>query len=150
MDSISLREVTHADVEIFYHYQRDPIAVEMAAFPAREKEPHLQHWAKILADETTINRTILFGDEVAGSIGSWVQDDKRLIGYWIGREHWGKGVATSALRKFVDLLGERPLFAHVAKHNLGSIRVLEKCGFEAQSEETGKDGVVVELLMRLD
>jgi RimJ/RimL family protein N-acetyltransferase len=50
---------------------------------------------------------------------------------------------------FVDLLGERPLFAHVAKHNLGSIRVLTRCGFQAQSEKTGKDGVV-ELLMRLD
>jgi RimJ/RimL family protein N-acetyltransferase len=149
MDSISLREVTGADVEMFYDYQRDPIAIEMAAFPAREKEAHLQHWARIQADETTINRTILFGDEVAGSVGSWVEGDKRLIGYWIGRGHWGKGVATSALGKFVDLLSERPLFAHVAKHNLGSIRVLEKCGFEAQSEETGKDGVV-ELLMRLD
>jgi RimJ/RimL family protein N-acetyltransferase len=149
MDSVSLREVTDEDVEIFYDYQRDPIAVEMAAFPAREKEAHLQHWAKIQADESTVNRTILFGDEVVGNIGSWVQDDKRLIGYWIGREHWGKGVATSALRQFVDLLGERPLFAHVATHNLGSIRVLEKCGFDAQSEEPGKDGVV-EVLMRLD
>ena len=149
MSAISLREVTEADVEVFYGYQRDPVAVAMAAVPAREKEAHRQHWAKIQADETSINKTILFGDEVAGSIGSWVQDDKRLIGYWIGREHWGKGVATSALGMFVDLLGERPLFAHVAKHNLGSIRVLEKCGFEAQSEETGKDGVV-ELLMRLD
>ena len=122
MDSVSLRQVTDADVEIFYDYQRDPMAVEMAAFPSREKEAHLQHWAKIRADETTVNRTILLGDEVAGSIGSWVQDDKRLIGYWIGREHWGKGVATRALSKFVDLLGERPLFAHVARHNLGSIR----------------------------
>jgi RimJ/RimL family protein N-acetyltransferase len=149
MDSISLRQVTDADVEIFYHYQRDPIAVEMAAFPAREKEAHLQHWATIRGDETVINRTILFGDEVAGNIGTWVQDDKRLVGYWIGREHWGKGVATSALRKFIDLLSDRPLFAHVARHNLGSVRVLQKCGFEAQSEETGKDGVV-EVLMRLD
>ena len=149
MDSISLREVTDADVEIFYDYQRDPIAVEMAACPSREKEAHRQHWAKIQADDSTVNRTILLGDEVAGSIGSWVQHDKRLIGYWIGREHWGKGVATSALCQFLDLLGERPLFAHVVKHNRGSIHVLEKCGFEAQSEETGKDGVV-ELLMRLD
>ena len=148
MDSISLREVTEADVEIFYEYQRDPIAVEMSAFPSREKEAHLQHWARLQADATNVTRTILFGDEVAGSIGSWVQDDKRLIGYWIAREHWGKGVATSALCKFVNLL-ERPLFAHVARHNRGSIRVLEKSGFEAQSEETGKDGVV-ELLMRLD
>jgi RimJ/RimL family protein N-acetyltransferase len=148
MDSISLREVTDADVEIFYDYQRDPMAVEMAAFPAREREDHLQHWAKIQADHSTINRTILCGDEVAGSIGSWVQDEKRVIGYWIGREHWGKGVATNALCQFVDLLGQRPLFALVARHNIGSIRVLEKCGFEAQSEETGEDGVV-ELLMRL-
>jgi len=146
---ISLREVTDADVEIFYEYQRDPIAVEMSAFPSREKEAHLQHWARLQADETNITRTILFGDQVAGSIGSWVQDNKRWVGYWIGREHWGKGVATRALRTFVDLLGERPLFAHVARHNLGSIRVLEKCGFEAQSEETGPDGIV-ELLMRLD
>ena len=146
---ISLREVTDADVEIFYEYQRDPIAVVMAAVPSRVKEAHLQHWASLQADETNITRTILFGDNVAGSIGSWLQDKKRFIGYWIGREHWGKGVATRALTHFVDLLGERPLFAHVARHNVGSIRVLEKCGFEAQSEETGKDGVV-ELLMRLD
>lgn len=145
---ISLRDVTDADVEIFYDYQRDPIAVRMAAFTAREKAAHLQHWTKIRADETTINRTILLGGQVAGSIGSWVQGDTRLIGYWIGREHWGQGVATTALRKFVDLLGERPLFAHVARHNLGSIRVLEKCGFASQSEQTGSDGVV-ELLMRL-
>lgn len=149
MDSVSLREVSSADVEIFYDHQRDPIAVEMAAFPARDKAAHLQHWAKIRADESCVNRTILFGDEVAGSIGSWVQDEKRLIGYWIGREHWGKGVATSALGKFVELLGERPLFAHVARHNIGSVRVLEKCGFQAQSEETGEDGVV-EVLMRRD
>jgi RimJ/RimL family protein N-acetyltransferase len=149
MTSIVLREVADADVEIFYEYQRDPIAVEMAAFPARNREAHLQHWAKIQAHETTINRTILVDDEVAGSIGSWVQDGKRLVGYWIGREHWGKGVATRALCQFVGLLGERPLFAHVVKHNIGSIRVLEKCRFETQSEETGEDGVV-ELLMRLD
>lgn len=149
MSAITLREVTEADVEVFYGYQRDPIAARMAAFSPREKEAHLQHWARIQADETTVNRTILFGDEVAGSIGSWVQDEKRMIGYWISREHWGKGVATSALCKFVDLLDDRPLFAHVARRNLASIRVLEKCGFEAQSEETGSDGVV-ELLMRLD
>jgi hypothetical protein len=52
MGSISLREVTDADVEMFYDHQRDPMAVEMAAVPAREKEAHLQHWAKIRADGT--------------------------------------------------------------------------------------------------
>jgi RimJ/RimL family protein N-acetyltransferase len=65
----------------------------------------------------------------------------RLVGYWIGKEHWGKGVAT-----------ECPLHAHVAKHNVGSIRVLEKCGFSLEREESvevaGKDVAELVLLLR--
>ena len=34
---------------------------------------------------------------------------------------------------------DRPLHAHVAKHNVGSIRVLEKCGFSLEREETVED-----------
>ena len=147
--SVSLREVTDADVDVFFEHQRDPEANEMAAFPARDKEAHEQHWAaKILNDPTGVSRTIVVGHEVAGNIVSWLQGDMRLIGYWIGRDHWGKGIATSALAQFVDLLPERPLHAYVAKDNVGSVRVLEKCGFELQAEDTAEDGVV-ELLMKL-
>lgn len=45
-----------------------------------------------------------------------------------GKEHWGS-VATRALAAFLRLVTERPLHAHVAQHNVGSRRVLEKCGF---------------------
>jgi RimJ/RimL family protein N-acetyltransferase len=145
---VSLRKVVDADVDIFYEHQLDPASVEMAAFPARTKEAHEQHWAKIRKDTNLVTRTVLLGDEVAGNIGCWVQDDKRLIGYWIGREFWGMGIATAALTQFVDLLSERPLYAYVAKHNVGSIRVLEKCGFELLEEGAGEDGVV-EFLMSL-
>jgi RimJ/RimL family protein N-acetyltransferase len=49
------------------------------------------------------------------------------VGYWIGREYWGKGVATEALSQFLAHAEvRRPLHAAVAKHNVGSIRVLEK------------------------
>jgi RimJ/RimL family protein N-acetyltransferase len=146
---VTLREVTHADVDVFFAHQRDPEANDMAAFPARDKEAHERHWAtKILNDPTAVSRTIVVGHEVAGNIVSWLQGDMRLIGYWLGRDHWGKGIATSALAQFVDLLPERPLYAYVAKHNAGSVRVLEKCGFEQAAEELGEDGVV-ELLMTL-
>ncbi|MFN8426694.1 MAG: GNAT family N-acetyltransferase [Anaerolineales bacterium] len=30
----------------------------------------------------------------AGSIGSWDMEGKREVGYWIGKEFWGKGIAT--------------------------------------------------------
>lgn len=85
---------------------------------------------------TAVTQTILLDGQVAGYIGSWPQDGVRLVGYWLGKDHWGKGVATRSLAAFLRLVSERPLHAHVATHNIGSIRVLEKCGFSLEREET--------------
>ena len=82
---------------------------------------------------------------VTGNIGSWIAEDRQLIGYWVGREFWGRGVATAALAVFVAEVKERPLHAFVAKHNVGSIRVLEKCQFVPSPEHdpsiAGEDGI---------
>jgi hypothetical protein len=101
----------------------------MAAFPARDRDAFMAHWAKIRADEALMTRAILLDGQVVGNIGSWEHDRKRLVGYWIGKSYWGRGVATRALSAFLGVVKARPLYAHVAKHNIGSIRVLEKCGF---------------------
>ena len=126
---IRLRDVEVSDIEIFYEQQLDPEATTMAAFPARDRESHLAHWNKILKDSSCITRTIVASGQVAGNIGSWVEDEQREIGYWIGKAHWGRGVATSALEQFLQVVEDRPLYAWVARHNSGSMRVLEKCGF---------------------
>jgi RimJ/RimL family protein N-acetyltransferase len=107
----------------------------MASFPARDWDAHVAHWNKILRDDSAIARTIAVGNEVAGNIVTWVQDGHREIGYWIGRSHWGKGIATAAVAEFVALVTERPLYAWVAEHNVGSIRVLEKCGLRPAAEQ---------------
>jgi RimJ/RimL family protein N-acetyltransferase len=39
--------------------------------------------------------------------------------------------------RFLDHVKERPLYAVVAKHNVASVRVLEKCGFVLSDEEIG-------------
>ena len=39
---------------------------------------------------------------------------------------------------------ERPLVAHVTTHNLGSLRVLEKCGFAVSVETMSTEGDEVE------
>ena len=132
---VSLRSVEDRDIEVFFEHQADPLAVEMAAFPARDKEQFAAHWAKLRADDTLVVRTIVADGEVAGNIGSWPDDGQQLLGYWIGREHWGRGVATRALALLVDEVSVRPLYAHVAAHNPGSIRVLEKCGFRRDREQ---------------
>ena len=133
---IRLRHVEAGDIEIFYDQQLDPEATAMAAFPARDREAHVAHWNKILKDAGNITRTIVAAGQVAGNLGSWVQDEQREIGYWIGKAHWGRGVATTALEQFLQIVDERPLYAWVARHNSGSRRVLEKCGFLFDRDES--------------
>jgi RimJ/RimL family protein N-acetyltransferase len=133
---VELREVTETDLPVFYEHQREPEANRMADFPRREREAFMAHWAKILGDETIVKQTIVFQGRVAGNVVSWVQSGEREVGYWIGQEFWGKGIASRALRLFLEQVTERPLYAHVAKHNLASRRVLEKCGFRLYGEDT--------------
>jgi len=133
---IRLRDVTDGDLPIFFDQQRDTDANQMAAFPARDRDAFMSHWTKILGDETVTIKTVLLDGQVAGNIGSWDRDRKQVVGYWIGKNYWGKGVATKALAAFLGVVKARPLYAHVAKHNIGSIRVLEKCGFTICAEET--------------
>ena len=134
---IVLRDVIEADLPLFFEHQRDPSATRMAAFPARDREAFMSHWATILADPTVTTKSILLGDAVAGNIVSFDQSGKRLVGYWLGREFWGMGVATKALTEFVAQVSCRPLCAIVAKHNVGSIRVLQKSGFVLSGEDLG-------------
>jgi RimJ/RimL family protein N-acetyltransferase len=119
----------------------------MVAFNSRDRAAFDQHWAKLLADDSLLKKTITVDGEVAGNIGSWTSEGKRELGYWLDRAYWGRGVATEALSAFLCLEQIRPLHAGVAKHNAGSIRVLEKCGFKFHSEEEASDGADVSFLL---
>jgi RimJ/RimL family protein N-acetyltransferase len=149
---ISLRPVEEADVDIFYEHQADAGASAMAAFAARDRAAHFDHWSRnVLSNPGGVVRTVLVDGVVAGNIVSWVDADiGRLLGYWIGREFWGRGVATEAVRLYLTEVTERPTYAFVALHNVGSQRVLEKNGFTRVSAEPeiGADGVAELLFVR--
>jgi RimJ/RimL family protein N-acetyltransferase len=130
VNAVRLRCVWDEDLDVFYEQQRDPEATRMAAFPARERQPFMEHWAKMRADPTVTLRTVLDGDQVAGNVVSWAHSGQQEVGYWLGRAYWGRGIASRALERFLPLVPARPLYAHVASHNIGSMRVLEKCGFQ--------------------
>jgi len=146
---VSIRPVEDDDLPIFLTHQEDPVASAMAAFPTRTPEAFYEHFALIRANPTNYIRTILAGDIVVGDIMSWVHEGEREVGYWIGRDHWGRGYATAALRLLLAEIAERPIVAHVALDNIGSRRVLEHCGFMVVDEAVAEDGVH-ERILRLD
>jgi len=56
------------------------------------------------------------------------------LGYWFGREYWGQGYATEAVRTVIEYVsrpGIPEIYAAPHRDNIASIRVLEKCGFVA-------------------
>ena len=137
---VRLRDVEASDLALFFEHQRDPVAVALVMFRSRDATEFAQHWAKLLADNSCLKKTIVFDGQVVGHIGSWTSDGKREIGYWIDRACWGRGIATEGISAFLLLEQTRPLYASVAKHNAASIRVLQKCGFTfLQSDDGGPD-----------
>lgn len=132
---ITLRPVLDSDLPTFFEQQDDPIANEMAAFPARARDAFMAHWAKNLANNANLHFTILADGLIAGNIVSFNMEGHREVGYWLGRDIWGKGIASAALAQFLSHEQTRPLYGVTVKHNHGSRRVLEKCGFAFLKEE---------------
>ena len=142
--TVVLREVSPDDLPVLFEHQRDPAATAMAGFPARDRAAFTAHWERILADPGVLARAVVADGRPAGNVVSFEHEGRREVGYWIGREFWGAGVATAALAAFLDLETARPLYAGVARWNAGSLRVLEKCGFAVCGEEGD------EVTLRLD
>src|SRR6266511_2711354 len=128
-NKLILRNVVNDDLPIFFEYGLDQEANYMPAFTAKDptnQEAFTAHWHKILANETNIIRTIIFNEQVAGSVSSYEDEGKPEVTYWLGKDYWGKGIATWALKEFLAQKNQiRPIYAQVAKDNLGSRRVFE-------------------------
>ena len=137
---ILLRDVVPGDFPVFFEQQLDDEANRMAAFTSKDlgdREAFNNHWKKIMADDSITTRTIVFDGKVVGHVSKYMDEGRPEVTYWIGRDYWGRGIATAALKEFLQTVRERPLYARVAKDNAGSFRVLEKCGFRVSGEGSG-------------
>jgi RimJ/RimL family protein N-acetyltransferase len=152
--AVELRAVVPDDLPILFEHQRDPESARMAAFPSRTREAYDAHMTKVLADPANVFLAIVADGELVGNVCAFARDGVDEVGYWIAREHWGKGFASAALQALLREVTKRPLHARVALHNLGSQRVLERCGFKEIGREIGdpaEDGtLIVDLIYRLE
>jgi len=136
---VPLREVRSEDIPVFHEYQSDPEAVALAGVPPRDREAYEAHWAKLRADPQVLLRTIVTADgAVAGQLLSFPREGVREIGYWLGREFWGRGLAGAALAEFLPLVVERPVYGVVNEANPASRRVLERNGFVLAERREGE------------
>lgn len=114
-------------------------------------------WWLTIGRKKGLNKAIVLNDECIGGIGvTFGEDEQRytaLIGYWVGEAHWGKGIATLAVRQLTDdVLAEGKvvrLSAPVFGPNKASMRVLEKCGYHhecTQEKAVFKDHQFMDLL----
>jgi [ribosomal protein S5]-alanine N-acetyltransferase len=129
---LKLRPSEKSDLEFFFQFQLDEEANYLAAFTSKDpsdKEAYFEKFTKILDDPSINNQTILIGETIAGSVAKFEIEGDAEITYWIDRNFWGKGIATTALKNFLMIENTRPIFARVAFDNFGSQKVLEKCGF---------------------
>ncbi len=112
----------------------------MAAFTSKDPSDRgafFAHWKRIRSSSSVRIATVVVDGHVAGHVASFTMGPDREVTYWIDRALWGRGVATRALTEFVRGEAVRPLHARVAKDNVASRRVLEKCGFVVVGEERG-------------
>ena len=105
-ESITIREVESSDLETFYEHQLDPEAIRMAAFVGKDPKDKVAfdaHWNKILNSSQNTTRTIVTGGQVAGHIACYITaaGENMEVTYWLGREFWGRGLATQALNRML-------------------------------------------------
>lgn len=157
MTEVILRELRDEDLDTLFQQQLDPEANHMAAFTKEDpsdREAYMAHMAKVRGSDGVTLRAVLVDGELAGSVlvHNWFGEPE--VAFWYGREFWGQGVATAALRAFVKEIGDRPLLARVAFDNAGSMRVLEKVGFRVQGKERGfaaaRGAEIEEFVLALD
>lgn len=129
---LKLRRTEKSDLELLFQFQLDKQANYLAAFTPKDptnKEAYFEKFTKFLNDPTINMQTILVDHTIAGSIAKFEMEGDAEITYWIDRNFWRKGIATTALKNLLAIENTRPIFGRVAFDNLGSQKVLEKCGF---------------------
>jgi RimJ/RimL family protein N-acetyltransferase len=122
MQKIKLKKTEHNDLEVLFQIQLNKEAIHMAAFTPKDptdKDAYFEKFTRFLNDPTIHNRTIWIDEIIVGSIAKFIMEGNTEITYWIARNYWGKGIATTALKDFLIIENTRPIFGRVAFDNMG-------------------------------
>lgn len=153
---IYIRPTELADLDILFEFQLDKEGGYLAAFMPKDPtdiSAYINKHTKLLSDPNVNNQTIILDNVVVGSVAKFVMDGDAEITYWLDKKYWGQGIATEALKNFLDIEITRPIFGRVAFDNFRSQKVLEKCGFVKIGSDKGfanaRQAVIEEFIYKL-
>ena len=118
-----------------------------------------RNWLEfVIGYQPETNFAIDVAGEAVGGIGFTLQSDvarrSAEIGYWLGQQFWGRGIATEALIAVTEHAFANHdlcrLYAHVFDWNGASARVLEKAGYAFEGrlrKSVTKEGKTIDQLM---
>ena len=154
---VTLRATRDRDLDALFTFEQDATALQMAAFTPPDPTDRATfdaHWRRLLADPSVDARTVRADGDIVGSVARWYEEGDAEITYWIDPAHWGEGIASRAVRLFLDSLHERPVRVRVAADNARSIAIVEKLGFvqigTERSFANARGTEVEERIYRLD
>jgi RimJ/RimL family protein N-acetyltransferase len=157
MAEIALREVRDEDLDGIFEQMRDPEGVWMAAFTAEDPDDRAHfdaHMARVRAAPGVTMRAITQDGQLVGHVAVFQSDGDLEVTYGVDRAAWGQGVASRALALLLQEVRVRPVHARAASDNLGSLRVLEKAGFQIigtnRDFAQARKAKIEETILRLD
>lgn len=161
---ILLRPWRDSDAEALYKYASDPDVGERAGWPPHQSVEESREIINTVFHSDTIWAIVLkeTGEAIGcmGYMPEWemnlpAREGEPLVGYWVGKPYWNKGICTEALQLMLDYIRrETDYVSLIGSHyvdNPASGRVMEKCGF-VPTGETAVDATLYdgkEHLMRV-
>ena len=145
-ERLLLRKPKIEDVEpMFNNWASDPEVTKYLTWPPHENievtKRVVDNWLKEEKDPKTIRFIITLKDNDApiGSIDvvGYI-DDNPEIGYCLARKYWNQGLMTEACKaliKYLFNIGFKRIFIKAMVENIGSNKVIEKCGFKFTHKE---------------
>ncbi len=141
-ERLTLRPWQESDAKALFKYASDPEVGPRAGWPPHKSvEESLEIIRTLFNNDSTWAIVLKETGEAIGAMGYGpscecnlpARDSEPLIGYWVGRPYWNRGICTEALRLMMDFIrANTDIASLISGHfidNPASGRVMEKCGF---------------------
>ena len=141
-DRLLLRPWLESDAGSLFKYASDPEVGPRAGWPPHKSEAESREVIRtIFHNDTTWAICLKETSEPIGAMGYMSsagnnlpsRDGEPLVGYWVGRPYWNRGICTEALQMMLGhIRKDTDISSLISSHfidNPASGRVMEKCGF---------------------